>query len=244
MARAPLRGPAEAGRGPAGGASYALRWRSESEAIDLTREIRFEGWTWLRASADTSLTTLFAGLDDSYITEAHGRRSFPASVVVDGYQDLVTGVATSWSTERVRSPEAPVFGPEGGNRTFIVAGRQPDDVLIRLRSRVSFAPPRWPVIEDFQERKAVDGGDRMVVKASAWVGRTLIFMFVRDGDRILSPSELDADDYLLANVSYQAPHLRAPIKDLARITALEPLSSLTPATPTARGVRSPSAPSA
>jgi hypothetical protein len=213
------------------GVNFALRWRSESEAVDLTKEIRFEGWTWLRGSMDADLGALFAALDDSYVTEVHSQQSAPASVVVDGYEDLLKSVATSWSAERGKSPEAPVFGPQGGTSSYVVTDRNPDDVLIRLRSRVSFAPPRWPVIEHLQEAKLAEGGNQMVVKASAWVGRHLIFLLVRDGERILSPAELDDDDYLVANVSYQAPYLRAPIKASARITPLEPLEFLYPLDP-------------
>ena len=79
-----------------------------------------------------------------------------------------------------------------------------------------------------------DGGNQMVVKTSSWVGRQQIFMFVRDGNRIIPPTELTADDYLILNVSFAGPHLPAPVRDSAHIDALTPIEFAYPLDPLGR----------
>jgi len=74
----------------------------------------------------------------------------------------------------------------------------------------------------------------MVVKSSAWVGRQQIFMFVRDGQRIIPPTELTPDDYLILNVSFAGPHLSAPVRDSAHIDAMTPIEFAYPLDPQGR----------
>lgn len=223
FAPAPTVTPAKAGdtKGIFGGANFALKYKKASEVTDLRLDLKFEGWTWLKASMDADLTTLFANLDNSYVTEVHTQQSFPASVTVDGDEDMVKSTAISWSASEGKAPEAPVFGPTGGTQTYVVTSKTPQNVKIDYRAKVVFAPAKWPVIESSGSATVAKGGNQVVIKPAAWIGRHKIFMFLRDGNRILGPSELNEDDYLVANVSYKAPHLTAAIKDSARITPID-----------------------
>lgn len=224
--------PAQAGdtSGIFGGANFAFKYRREEEVTDIGMTLKFKGWTWLKASMDADLSALFTGLDESYVNDVNTQVSFPAAIVVDA-DPLLANVALSWSTSEGAIPRAPVFGAEGGNAEYIVTSQRPDDVKIRYKAKVNFEPPRWPVIEASGEATTREGGNQIVVKPSAWVGRHMIYMFVRDGDRIIPPQELTDDDYLVANVSYQGAHLKSPIKDSARITPLEALEFSYPLSP-------------
>ena len=224
--------PAQAGdtRGLFGGANFALKWRREEETTDLKLTLGFEGWTWLKASMDADLSALFAGLDESYINDVNTQMSFPASIVVDA-DPLLSDVAVSWSTSEGAAPKAPVFREDGGNAEYIVTSQRPDDVIVRYKAKVNFDPPRWPVIEASGEAKTKDGGNQIVIKPSAWVGRHMIFMFIRDGDKIVAPQDLSEDDYLIVNVSYEGSHLPSAVKDSSRITPLAPVEFSYPLSP-------------
>ncbi|MEW6637384.1 MAG: hypothetical protein AB1425_11310 [Actinomycetota bacterium] len=211
-----------------GGTNFALKWRSETETTDLNLTLRFKGWTWLRASMDADLTSLFAELDETYVNEVNTEMSFPASVVVDSDQQL-EHVAVSWSASEGKAPEAPVFGPQGGNEVYVVTSDAPNDVEISYNAKVNFVPSSWPVIETSGRRRIGDGGNQVVIKPASWVGRHMIYMFVRDGDEIrLAGIE---NDYLIVNVSYTGPHLFQPIKASARITPFEPVEFSYPLSP-------------
>lgn len=223
--------PAQAGdtSGVFGGANFAFKYKREEEVTDLEQTIRFTGWTWLKASMDADLTTLFAELDESYVTEVNTQLSFPASVVIDSDPQL-ENVAVSWSASEGKGPEAPVFGPEGGNEVYTVTSQTPDTVDIRYQAKVNFVPPTWPVISTSGSARVSQGGNQVVIKPAAWVGRHMIFMFVeRDGQIDLAAS---ADDYLICNVSYMGPHLSNPIRASARMTMLEPVEFSYPLSPT------------
>ena len=137
--------PAKAGTttGFYGGANFALKWKKATEAVDLSQQITFRGWTWLTTSADADITTMFADLDDQYLTEVNAESTFPVSITVD------------------RDP--------------------------------------------LYEHAAVS---------------TKIYLFVRDGDDILPPSD---EDYVIVNVAYSGPHLPRPLKASARLTAFQPV---------------------
>ncbi len=222
--------PAEAGdtRGAFGGANFALKYKRAEEVTDLTLEVGFEGWTWLKASMDADLTTLFAQLDDSYVTEVNTQLSFPAAVVVDA-DPVLENVAVSWTASEGKGPEAPVFGTEGGNAVYTVTSQRPNDVEIRYRAKVNFTPSNWPVVSTSGRGEVADGGNQVVIKPSAWVGRHMIFMFVERGGEIVLADA--ADDYLVCNVSYAGPHLPNPIRASARITAFEPIEFSYPLDP-------------
>jgi hypothetical protein len=228
--------PAEPGKtsGAFGGANFALKWRRESETTDLSLTLKFEGWTWLKASMDADLTTLFAELDPSYVTEVQTEQSFPASIVVDT-DPMLSNVATTINFAPAgHSPEAPVFGAAGGNERFTVTAQNPNDVKVSYSAQVSFTPSKWPVIQTSGTGTVAQGGQQILLKPSAWIGRHMIYMFVRDGNRIKSSTELTENDYLILNVSYNGPHLPKPINDSGRMTPLEPIEFSYPLDPQGR----------
>lgn len=224
--------PAQAGRsgGVFGGANFAFKYKRSTELTDLGLDLNFEGWTWLEASMDADCTALFSGLDESYVTDVNTQMSVPASVVVDS-DPLLSRVGISWSASEGKGPEAPVFGTDGGNTQYIVTSQKPNDVTINCLAKISFTPPRWPVIQQRFTQKIKDGGNQMVFKTSALVGRHWIYMFIREGDRILGLSEMSEDDFLIANVTYRGRHLPSDVKDSARISPLEPLEFSYPLDP-------------
>ncbi|MEH7505805.1 peptidoglycan recognition family protein [Neobacillus drentensis] len=227
--------PATAGNtsGWFGGANFALKWQKAEEAIDLEYKLKFEGWTWLKASMDADLVTLFKDLDESYVTEVNTQQSFPVSVVVDA-DEMLSNVAMSISASEGLIPASPVFGKDGGTGTFIDTSMNPSEVTVQYRAKVNYEPSKWPIMEKIGSAKVSEGGNQIVIKPSAWVGRHKIFLFVRDGDKIVPPSHLSQDDFIVANVSFQGPHLQAPIKDSARISPLELLEFSYPLDPDGR----------
>ena len=222
--------PAEAGdtSGWFGGTNFAFKYRRESEVLNLEQTIRFQGWTWLKARADPDLVSLLAELDASYVTEVNTQMSFPASVVVGADPQLQT-VALSWSASEGKAPEAPVFGGDGGNEQYTVTSQNPDDVEIRYRAQVNFAPGSWPVVETEGRQTVAEGGNQVVIKPSSWIGRHMIYMYVRDGEDITF--DLDPNDHLVCNVTYNGSHLANPIRASARITPFEPLEFSYPMSP-------------
>jgi hypothetical protein len=217
-------------RGLFGGANFALKWKKVEDSTDLNLEIRFEGWTWLKASMDANLVSLISQLDDSYITEVNAQMSAPSGVLIDA-DPLLENVAVSWSASEGKAPEAPVFGSEGGNQQFIVTSQKINEVDIRWEAKVNFTPSSWPIIKTNGSQKLGSGGNQVVIKPSAWIGRHNIFMFVREGENILPPND---NDYLICNVSFEGPHLEHPIKASARMTPLTPLEFSYPLSPEGR----------
>jgi hypothetical protein len=214
--------------GLTGGINFALKAKHMVDTTALNQEIRFTGWTWLKASADADLTALFAELGPEHVNELNAELSFPSSLVVDADPDLES-VAVSWSASEGRAPEAPVFGPQGGNTQYVVTSANPDDVEIRYDAKVNFRPASWPVISTSGKAEVAEGGNQIVVKPSSWIGRHMIYMFVREGDQL----KFDAgeDSYLIVNVSYNGPHLANPIKASARINPLQPVEFTYPLSP-------------
>jgi hypothetical protein len=221
--------PAEAGDsgGFFGGANFAFKWKSDNEAIDLRQTIRFKGMTWLKASSDADLATLFAVLDDSYVNKVQKELAFTSSLVVDDDPQLES-VALSVNYSEGRAPETPVYGHGGGTAQFVVASAHPGDVKINYTAKINYKPAEWPVISAAGSSTVAEGGNQIVIKPSSWIGRNTIYMLVRDGDQIVLG---DTGDYLIANVSYTGPHLPAPIKGAARITSDTPLEFAYPLSP-------------
>ncbi len=223
--------PAEAGdtRGIFGGANFAFKYKREEEVTDLEQEVRFSGWTWLRASMDADLTSMIADLDESYLTEVNTQLSFPATVLVDA-DPVLENVAVSWTASEGKGPESPIFGTTGGNETYTVTSHNPDDVEIRHKAKVNFTPPSWPVIETSGKALVSAGGNSVVIKPASWVGRHMIFMFIEENGEIRM---VDAEnDYLVCNVSYDGPHLPNPIRASAKINIFEPVEFSYPLSPT------------
>lgn len=225
--------PAQAGdtSGVFGGANFAFKFRREEEVTDLALTLRFQGWTWLKASMDADLTTLFAELDDSYIHEVNTQMSAPASIVIDSDPQLEQ-VAVSWSASEGKAPQAPIFGPMGGNEIYTVTSQRINDVEVSWRAKVNFAPPQWPIIETTGKARIGEGGNQIVIKPASWVGRHMIYMFVREGETIkILGTE---NDYLIVNVSFSGPHLSRPISESTRITPLSPIEFSYPLSPDGR----------
>ncbi len=221
------------GTGMFGGASFAAKFKRVEDITDVSQTIKFEGWTWLKASMDADMTSLFSELDDSYVTEVNTEMSFPATVVVDADPQLET-TAVSWTASEGKAPETPVFGSEGGVERFTVTSDTPNDVQISYRAKVNFVPPSWPVIETSGTTTVAEGGNQVVIKPAAWVGRHMIYLFVRDADGnvVFDPgSPLLSNSRLVANVSYSGPHLTRAITESAQITPFEPLEFSYPLSP-------------
>jgi hypothetical protein len=147
---------------------------------------------------------------------------------------MLSDVAMSVSFAEGHSPEAPVFPKTGGNERYVVVSMHPDQVNISYDAKINYSSPRWPLVEVKGAATVANGGNQIVIKPGAWVGRHQIYMFVRDGDRILPPSELTEDDYLILNVSYSGPHLDAPVRDSAHLSGLEMIEFSYPMDPQGR----------
>lgn len=213
-----------------GGANFAAKFKRVEDITDVSQEIRFKGWTWLKASMDADLTTLFSELDDSYVTEVNTEMSSPATIVVDSDPQLET-TAVSWSASEGKSPESPVFGETGGTERFIVTSANTNDVEISWRAQVNFKPSDWPIVEASGSATIGEGGNQVIIKPSAWIGRHMIYLFIRDGDEVIfDPTQLQ-NVRLIANVSYNGPHLSRAITASQQITPFEPLSFSYPLSP-------------
>lgn len=214
--------PAQAGNsgGVFGGANFALKYTKETEAMAIDLDLKFHGWTWLRSSMDAPVGSMMANLDDSYISEVQTQVAADASLIVDS-DPMLHNVGVSLSFSEGHSPVAAAYGTDGGNNRYTFYSHQPDQVKIKYTAKVDYAPPTWPIVQAQGEATVAQGGNIIPIKTSAWVGRHEIYMMVRDGDRILPPSELSEDDYLVLNVSYSGPHLKAPVKDSAHLSGLQ-----------------------
>ncbi|MEB3278046.1 MAG: hypothetical protein VKK42_03875 [Lyngbya sp.] len=227
--------PAQAGnsRGLFGGANFALKWKREEDAFDLNLEVSFKGWTYMPLRIDMPFAEL-QKLDESYVYEVYTQRQIEANVIVDPDPQLQTA-AISWSASEGKAPEAPIFGETGGNKTYIITSTNPQNVLIRYRAKIGFKPA-WPIVQLEGSATVRDGGNQVYLRTAPLVGRHNIYMFIRDGNRILSPLEIGMDDYLIANVSYEGAHLgRRSIKQSAMITPLDILEFTYPMNPDPNG---------
>jgi hypothetical protein len=221
------------GGGLLGGTKFAAKFKRVEEIVDIQQTVSFEGWTWLQASMDADMTTLFSELDETYVTEVNTEMSFPATVVVDADPQLET-TAISWTASEGKSPETPVFASDGGVARYTVTSAKPNDVEISWRAQVNFAPSSWPVVETQGTAKVLDGGNQVVIKPASWIGRHMIYLFVRDenGDVVFDPaSPLLTSSRLVANVSYEGAHLARPITESSQITPFEPLEFSYPLSP-------------
>ena len=229
--------PAQAGNsgGLFGGANFALKWRKEEEAIDLSLKIQFRGWTYMPLRLDVPFTEL-SKLDPSYVREVQLQRQAQAIVKVEPAlmedEDLLQTAAISWSASEGKSPEAPVFGEGGGMQTYIITSPKPNDVKVTYQGKIVYRKPRWPIIELKTTTRTIrDGGSQILINPGQWIGLSRIFMFVREGNKVLSPLKWNEEDSLVVNVSYKGPHLRSPIKASAQMTPIEPLSFYYPLDP-------------
>jgi hypothetical protein len=210
-----------------GGANFALKWKKASEAIDVSQTITLKGWSWLTMSADADISTMFADLDDQYLTEVNTEATFPVSMTVDS-DPLFEHAALSLTFSEGRWPDTKVYGGSGGTDVYNLTSDHPNDIEVGYTANVDFTPPDWPVITATGKATIAEGGNAQVIKPSSWVGRHMIYLFVRDGDVVKPPSD---EDYVIVNVSYSGDHLTRPVKASARLTALQPVEFSYPLDP-------------
>lgn len=214
---------ASSGGGIFGGANFALKWKHQEDTIDLTQRIEFRGTTWLTQSMDISLAALFSGLDPSCLTEVPAQQAFDSKILVDADEQMASAsVSLNWSEGR--APAAPVFGKEGGNESFTVVSTRPSDVVVDCVTMLNYEAPRWPVVKHVQKLTVREGGNNLVVKASASVGRTDLYLFVVENGKIVINPTSPVEDFLVLNVSFEGPHLSAPLRDSARLDSAAPLT--------------------
>lgn len=214
----------------AGGTLYALRWRSPADAIDPGLTIAVEGWTWLSASLQADLSALLGALDESYLHLTYEYASVPVTVAVAPFK-AVSNVALSLDFGNVHAPEAPLFDAQGGTRQFLVTTERPETVQVAYRAKVAFQAASWPVVEIADSATLGPDGYTIVLKPETWVRRHTLYMYVRDGNRIVQAPKDDPADYLAVTANYTAPYLPAPIRDAARITPAGPVELSYPVPP-------------
>lgn len=226
---------AEAGNsgGFFGGANFAFKYRKEEEVTDLNLEIKFEGWTWLKASMDADLTSMISELDESYINEINSQMTTEASIVADS-DPMLEHIAVSWTASEGKAPQTPVFGEEGGVERYRVTSQNVNDVEISWTAKLNYTPSNWPVIIQKGKSTIANGGNQVVIKPSAWVGRHKVFLFVQgdDGNIDLMPSD---NTFLVCNVSFTGPHIPQSIKASAQITPMDMLEFSYPLSPEGNG---------
>lgn len=224
---------------PAGhdsGTFYALRWRSAAEVSNPTLTIAVEGWTWLTASLETEIAQLLRALDDSYLHAAYESVSVPVVVVVAA-EPTVSNVAVSLDFGSIHAPEAPLFGATGGMRQFLLTTERPEQVRITCRTRVSFSPNNWPVLETTETASLAADGYTLVIRPASWIRRHTLYMYVRRGAHLLAPTEAAPDDYLTVTATCSAPYLARPLRSAVRITPQAPIEFTYPVPPGARPER-------
>lgn len=229
--------PAQAGSsgGIFGGANLALKWQRQEQAADISTKLEFGGFTWLTERADPDVGSFFAVLDDSYVNEVNTELQFPATVTVVGDPQVAT-TAVAWSSDSGHGPESPVFSTNGGTMQYIVTSATPDDVKISYTAKIDYAPPQWPIVTTTGNGKVKDGLQDVLIKPSAWIGSTTIYLYVKDtvkkGIKLVTSS--NTNDYLVVNVSYAAPNLSLPIKASSRLSLDNPVTFSYPLDPQGR----------
>jgi hypothetical protein len=214
--------PAEPGdrRGLFGGTNFALKWRRESDASNLSLNMDFTGYTWLKSSMDADVTTLLAGLDGSYVNEVNTELTFPALLNVSA-DPMVNTVSVSCSAREgnrpVMIPATAAFNEIGGTAQYLVTSRTPNSVDLSYRAKIDFKNPRFPVIEESRTQKAGDDGT-MVIKPSKYLGSVKIYMYVLDDAGHIDMMNIQGTDQLVVNLSVGGSHLATPIRESARVS--------------------------
>jgi hypothetical protein len=222
----------DSGGGIFGGAHLALKWQHEEEAINLQVAMKFGGFTWLTERADADLS-MFAVLDDSYVTTVNTELQFPASVTVVGDPQVAT-TAVAWSSSEGQAPQSPVFGNTGGTQSYIVTSRTPDDVSINYTAKIDYSTPQWPIVNTSGSGTVKDGLGNILIKPGAWVGSTNIYLYVKDAQANgikLIDAQAAGEDYLVVNVTYSGPNVPGPIKASTRLTLDTPVTFNYPTSP-------------
>jgi hypothetical protein len=222
-------------RGIFGGANLALKWQRAEQAIDIHTKLEFGGFTWLTERADIDLSVL-AGLDESYVTAVNTELQFPATVTVIG-DPLSAQTAVSWTVSEGQAPKSPVFGQDGGNQTYIVTSKDPNNVVIEYMAKIDYQVSSWPMITE-KKRGTVkaDGMGNIRIKPGEYIDSTTIYLYVEDAAAggIKLMGEKDTSDYMVVNVTYTSPALPRPIKASTRLTLDTPVTFNMPQDPEGR----------
>jgi hypothetical protein len=211
---------------------YAFKWRTVSEATDFDFNLNVEAWNWLNESMEADFTTLIAPLDESYINTVYAEVSVPVSISVDP-DPQVAGVTVSldYATAAGQAPESAVFDKNGGTAELVLTSSRPDTLKIGYTARVTFAHPQWPVLETSGSATVAQGGNCIVLRTKAWVRRQQIYLYLRDGNRIKQPSEMNPNDYLVLTVVCDRGDGRPAVKESLRITPEAPVEFSYPVSP-------------
>jgi hypothetical protein len=213
------------------GDRYELRWRSRLDAGNLSLMVRCEGWTWLEGTQEISLETLLKGLDDRYLNAVYREVSVPVELAVDPTPMLDT-VAISLSVSDGQAPAVALFDASGGVISQTIQTAHPEQLTVKYHAKVNFAPLSWPVVELEGTLPFEQTGYRLVLKPAQWIHRHEIYFMVRRGDRILQPHEVDPEDYLVLNASYESEGMRS-IKESIRLTPMQMMKFCYPQVPNA-----------
>lgn len=207
-------------KGVLGGTNFALKWRKESDVTNLSLNMEFNGFSWLKGSMDADVTTLLSGLDNSYVNEVNTELTFPLLLNV-GADEMVNSVAVSCSASEngrpVMIPASAAFKEQGGDAQYLVTTQTPDQVKATYKAKIDFKNPKFPVIEESGSQMVGSDGT-IVIKPSAHLGRVNIYMYVLDAEGNLDLFNMSETDQLVVNLSVSGTHLKVPVKESARLS--------------------------
>lgn len=201
---------------------YLFKWRKQSEAIEVSLELSVNGWTWLKAQTSVELTTLLGTIDISYAKTVYQEVALPILVTVKGHP-LIRTVALSLSASEGMSPQALTFGSDGGSRDFLITTRNPNSITLQYQAQITFTSAKWSLVEISKTVTIAEGGQRILLQPGQWIRQVMIHLMAREGNQTKAINDLPKGEYLVANCTYQAPHLTRPIKESARLAPREPL---------------------
>lgn len=183
----------EAGLDAAG--QYQFRWKRRSDAGDLNFSLRAGGWTWLSRTLEVELRHLLAALDESYLTITDLESSDVLTVTGKG-DSQVAQVALSLTFSEGHVPETAIFGRDGGTFRYTLVGTNPRNVRIGYTAKILYTEPGWPVME---VHGSITPSDDLLINFDAknFVRRVSLYLMKRRGSHVETPSEADAEHYIL-----------------------------------------------
>jgi len=216
--------PAQAGNtaGAFGGTNFALKWRKETDATDLEMNMKFSNFSWLKGAMDADVTTLMAGLDESYVNEVNTEMTFPALVDV-GADEMVNSVAVSCTANEGMIPTADVFDSQGGSKQYLITSQRPDNVRINYKAKINFKDPKFPILDKSGSATLASGGNIIPIKPSDFLRRMNILLYVKDSAGELGSFEPNGRDRLILSITVAGPHLKTPIKESIEVKPEMPL---------------------
>jgi hypothetical protein len=148
----------------------------------------------------------------------------PVSIAVCGNSLIETVLVSCLATEGM-IPQALLFKSAGGVVETELTSPQPDQVVIRYDAKVRFALPGWGVIETRGTHTIAEQGNQIVVDPAAWIKHLTVHLLLDDvscGESLSEPQDY-SQDYLVINIVWKGPHLKAPVKQSERLTPSKPL---------------------